>query len=83
LHTLQQGFNELVQTVVQRKREKLSAQRLEYLKEREASLTQFLNRAEGQITGIEESITSPSARSPKKKQTFKSLTGQLEESARR
>ena len=34
----------------------LSAQRLQYLKERENNLKDFLLKAEGQLKGIEESI---------------------------
>jgi chromosome segregation protein len=80
LHTLQQGFNELVQTVRTRENEKnLAAQRLEYLKERETNLTQFLGKAEGQITGIEESINFTRQQLGEEEQTLESLTGQLEE----
>jgi chromosome segregation protein len=80
LHTLQQGFNELVQTVRTRENEKnLAAQRLEYLKERETNLSQFLGKAEGQITGIEESINFTRQQLGEEEQTLESLTGQLEE----
>lgn len=80
LHTLQQGFNELVQTVRTRENEKnLAAQRLEYLKERETSLSQFLNKAEGQITGIEESIGFTRNQIGEQEQTLENLTDQLEE----
>jgi chromosome segregation protein len=80
LHSLQQGFNELVQTVRTRENEKnLAAQRLEYLKERETSLTQFLGKAEGQITGIDESINFTQQQLSEEEQTLESLTGQLEE----
>jgi chromosome segregation protein len=57
LQSMQHVFNELVQTVRTKENEKnLSAQRLEYLKEREASLQEFLQKAEGQLKGIVESI---------------------------
>jgi chromosome segregation protein len=57
LHSLQQSFNELVQTLRTKENEKnLAAQRLQYLREREENLSQFLSRAEGQMTGIDESI---------------------------
>jgi chromosome segregation protein len=80
LHILQQGFNELVQTVRTRENEKnLAAQRLEYLKERETNLTQFLGKAEGQITGIDESINFTRQQLGEEEQTLESLTGQLEE----
>ena len=54
---MQHAFNELVQTVRTKENEKnLAAQRLQYLKERETSLKEFLQKAEGQIKGMEESI---------------------------
>ena len=57
LQSMQQAFNELVQQVRTRENDKnLAAQRLEYLKEREGSLNEFLQKAEGQLRGIDESI---------------------------
>ncbi|MER3497249.1 MAG: chromosome segregation protein SMC [Chitinophagaceae bacterium] len=57
LQAMQHSFNDLVQSVRTKENEKnLAAQRLEYLKERETSLKDFLQKASGQITGIEESI---------------------------
>jgi chromosome segregation protein len=58
LQQQQHAFNELNNTVRQKESEKnLSSQRLQYLKEREAGLQDFLLKAEGQLRGIEESIT--------------------------
>ena len=80
LHTLQQSFNELVQTVRTRENEKnLASQRLEYLRERETNLSQFLTKAEGQITGIAESISFTQQQILEEEQTLQNLTGQLEE----
>jgi len=80
LHSLQQSFNELVQTTRTRENEKnLASQRLEYLRERETSLTQFLNKAEGQINGIEESIDFTQQQITEEEGTLESLGGQLEE----
>ncbi len=57
LQSMQYAYNELVQQVRTRENEKnLAAQRLEYLRERETSLKQFLQKAEGQLKGIDESI---------------------------
>lgn len=57
LHDLQSSFNELVQGIRTKENEKnLSSQRLQYLREREENLSKFLSKAEGQITGIEESL---------------------------
>jgi chromosome segregation protein len=58
LHVLQQSFNELVQTLRTRENEKnLATQRLQYLREREEKPDAVFKKAEGQMTGIEESIT--------------------------
>ena len=57
LQELQHAFNELHNTVRNKESEKgLSAQRLQYLKERESSLQEFLSKSEGQLMGINESI---------------------------
>ena len=57
LQQQQHAFNELNNTVRLKENEKnLSSQRLQYLKERETSLTDFLQKAEVQLKGIEESI---------------------------
>jgi chromosome segregation protein len=57
LQSMQHAFNELVQQVRTKENDKnLAAQRLEYLKEREASLQAFLQKAGGQLKGIDESI---------------------------
>jgi chromosome segregation protein len=80
LHTLQQGFNELVQTVRTKENEKnLATQRLEYLRERETNLSQFLSRAEGQITGIQESINFTEGQIKEEEGTLVQLSAQLEE----
>lgn len=80
LHSMQQNFNELVQQVRTRENEKnLAAQRLEYLQERETNLSEFLSRAAGQITGIEDSIQFTQAQIGEEEQSFSGLTSQLEE----
>ena len=57
LQIMQHSFNDLVQSVRSKENEKnLAVQRLEYLKEKETNLNDFLQKAEGQIKGIEESI---------------------------
>jgi chromosome segregation protein len=73
LQSMQHSFNDLVQTVRTKENEKnLSAQRLEYLKEREGSLKEFLQKAEGQLKGIDESIAFTSLQVEEEE---KSLTG--------
>ncbi len=57
LQSMQHEFNELVQSVASKENDKnLSAQRVEYLKEKERSIKDFLAKAEGQQQAIEESI---------------------------
>ncbi|MBK8142909.1 MAG: chromosome segregation protein SMC [Chitinophagaceae bacterium] len=57
LQSMQHAFNEMLQTVRSKENDKnLSAQRLEHLQEKEGSLKEFLQKAEGQLKGIEESI---------------------------
>ncbi len=57
LQQQQHAFNDINNTVREKENQKnLSAQRLQYLRERETSLKDFLLKAEGQLKGIEESI---------------------------
>ncbi|TMI85777.1 MAG: chromosome segregation protein SMC, partial [Bacteroidetes bacterium] len=57
LQTMQHAFNDLVQAVRSKENDKnLAEQKLEHLTEKETSLKDFLDKAEGQIKGIEESI---------------------------
>ncbi len=57
LQELQHAFNDLNNIVRNKEGEKnLTLQRLQYLKEREGSLSDFLKKAEGQLKGIDESI---------------------------
>ncbi|WP_121354604.1 chromosome segregation protein SMC [Flavisolibacter nicotianae] len=80
LHSLQQSFNELVQTLRTKENEKnLATQRLQYLREREENLSQFLSRAEGQMTGIEESIAFTQKQIGEEEEVLKGLNKQLEE----
>jgi chromosome segregation protein len=80
LHTMQQAFNELVQQVRTKENEKnLASQRLEYLKERATSLQDFLNKAGGQITGIEESIHFTQKQLTEENEALTDITEQLEE----
>ncbi|MDQ6610023.1 MAG: AAA family ATPase, partial [Bacteroidota bacterium] len=80
LHQLQQSFNELVQNLRTKESEKnLATQRLQYLKEREDSLSQFLNKAAGQVTGIEESISFTQKQIGEEADVLQTLVMQLEE----
>ena len=57
LQAMQAAFNELVNGIRSKENEKnLAQQRLQYLKEKETSLNDFLSKAGGQSAGLEESI---------------------------
>ncbi len=57
LQSLQHQFNELLQNLGVKENEKnLAAQRLNFLKEKETSLQEFLQKGEGQLKGLDESI---------------------------
>ena len=57
LQTMQHGFNELQQNLRSKENEKnLASQKLQYLKEKETNLKDFLEKAEGQLKTIGDSI---------------------------
>ncbi|HKG69179.1 MAG TPA: AAA family ATPase, partial [Segetibacter sp.] len=57
LQSMQHEFNELVQKVRTHESEKkLATQKLQYLKEKQVSIQAFLDKAESQLGGIDESI---------------------------
>ncbi|RYY69302.1 MAG: chromosome segregation protein SMC, partial [Chitinophagaceae bacterium] len=58
LQTMQHAYNDMLDKVRSKESEKsLSNQRLVHLKERKTSLDEFLNKSEGQVKGLEESIS--------------------------
>ena len=58
LQLLQQQFNELQQQLRNREGEKnLIGQRLNFLQEKETNLREFLERGDGQVKGLEESVS--------------------------
>ncbi len=57
LQSLQHEFNDLLQDLRSKENDKnLASQRLNFLREKEESLQEFLGKSEGQLTGLEESI---------------------------
>jgi chromosome segregation protein len=57
LQEMQHAFNELLHRVRTKESEKnLAAQRLQYLKERENNLSEFISKSESQLQGLDESI---------------------------
>ncbi len=57
LQSLQHEFNDLLQVLRTKENDKnLASQRLNFLKEKEGSLQEFLQKGEGQLKGLDESI---------------------------
>jgi len=78
LQAMQHAFNEMLQTVRSKENEKnLAAQRLEHLKEKETSLNDFLQKADGQLKGIEESIAFTNLQVGEEETAFAGLNEQL------
>ena len=79
LQVLQRSFSELVSTIRTKENDKnLASQQLTYLKEREKSLTDFLNNAEGQAKGLTESIAFTETQVTDEQEVFDSMQDELE-----
>ncbi len=80
LQSMQHAFNDMLQQVRSKENDKnLSAQRLEHLKEKETSLKDFLQKAEGQQKGIDESIAFTTKQVSEEETTLTGLNEQLEQ----
>lgn len=80
LQAMQHAFNDLLQAVRTKENDKnLAAQRLEHLREKENSLKDFLQKAEGQQKGIEESIAFTSQQAAEEENALAALNEQLEQ----
>ena len=80
LQAMQHAFNDMLQNVRSRENDKnLSAQRLEHLREKENDLKDFLQKAEGQLKGIEESISFTQAQVEDEVKVLDKLNEQLDE----
>lgn len=80
LQAMQHAFNDLLQTVRSKENEKnLAAQRLEHLKEKENDLKDFLQKAGGQLKGIEESIAFTNQQIGEEDKVLAELNEQLDE----
>lgn len=78
LQVLQHSFNEMLQSLRAKENDKnLSVQKLEHLKERENSLQEFLQKAGGQLSGIEESIAFTRMQVEEEEKSFTALNDQL------
>ena len=79
LQSIQHEFNELLQNLRTKENEKnLAFQRLNFLKEKEASLQEFLLKGEGQLKGLDESIVFTRQQVSEEENKLSGLQEQLE-----
>lgn len=79
LSRMQRQFNDLQNRIVQLENEKkLASQRLEYLRERERSLSAFLGNADSQWNELQKAITEAETLIEKEKNTLEESRDQLE-----
>ncbi|HEX3935734.1 MAG TPA: chromosome segregation protein SMC, partial [Puia sp.] len=79
LQSMQHTFNGLLQTLRTRENEKnLASQRLNFLKEKEGNLQEFLLKSEGQLKGLDESIVFTRAQAVEEENKLTGLQEQLE-----
>ena len=80
LQELQHAFNDMLGVVRSKESEKsLAAQRLQYLKERESTLNSFLQKAGGQLNGLEESIEFTNLQITEDEVKLEELEGRIDE----
>jgi chromosome segregation protein len=80
LQQMQHAFNDMLDAVRSKENEKsLSGQRLQYLKEREAGLHEFLQKAGGQLSGLDESIQFTSKQISEDEEQLKEFEAKLVE----
>jgi chromosome segregation protein len=79
LQSLQHAFNERVQNLRNMENEKnLASQRLDFLKEKENGLRDFLQKSEGQVKGLEENIAFTKVQASDEENKLSGLQEQLE-----
>ena len=79
LQSMQHEFNDLLQNLRTKENEKnLASQRLNFLREKEDSLQQFLSKSEGQLGGLEESIVFTQRQVEEEENKLSGLQEQLE-----
>lgn len=80
LQHMQHAFNDMLDGLRSKESDKnLSAQRLQYLKERETNLQDFLQKAGGQLKGLEESIHFTSNQIKEDEIKLQEFEGRLDE----
>jgi chromosome segregation protein len=79
LQSMQHEFNDLLQTLRTKENDRnLASQRLNFLKEKEHNLQEFLTKSEGQLKGLEESIVFTQQQITEEQGKLDSLQEQLE-----
>ncbi len=80
LQQLQHSYNEMLDKVRNKENEKnLATQRLQHLKERKANLDDFLQKAGGQLRGLEESIAFTGTQIKDEKIKLEEVEGKLKQ----
>ncbi|QEC43017.1 chromosome segregation protein SMC [Pseudobacter ginsenosidimutans] len=80
LQSMQHEFNDLLQLLRTKENDKnLASQKLNFLKERENSLQEFLNKSEGTLKGLEESIEFTKLQIGEEEGKLEGLEQQLED----
>ena len=81
LQTMQHAFNDLLQNLRSKENDKnLAAQRLDYLNDKEKSLQEFLERAEGQLKTIGDSIEYTKLQVVDEEKVFQDFKARVEQS---
>ena len=79
LQSMQHEFNDLLENLRTKENEKnLASQRLNFLREKEESLQEFLGKSEGQLSGLEESIVFTQQQIREEENKLTGLQEQLE-----
>ncbi|MBC6489391.1 chromosome segregation protein SMC [Flavihumibacter stibioxidans] len=80
LQSMQHEFNDLLQVLRSKENDKnLASQRLNFLQEKETSLQEFLQKSEGQLMGLEESIAFTSQQVSEEEGKLETFENQLDE----
>ena len=80
LQAMQHSFNDMLADVRNKESEKsLAVQRLQYLKERQTTLNEFLQKAGGQLKGLDESIQFTNQQIKEDEEKLLAFEGKLEE----
>ncbi len=80
LQSMQHEFNDLLQVLRSKENDKnLASQRLNFLQEKESSLQEFLQKSEGQLKGLEESIAFTGQQVKEEEGKLETFENQLDE----